>query len=287
MTRLLPLLTRSRSFPHFSPRFQNSIVGISQQHSQWTIWLLYPNISKFCWISFLASRSLHLLLWIWIRLLPSFSPLCHMRRWFCWCIVPVPLFHQFVRVIGPMDLILKLTGPQRSFILLSAAVGSVTTNTSFRPALTDNGLMEGSSRYPWVHLQQSQKLLGVEILTANNHSTLALSTLILPLVTASWWAAFGTPWCLLTKPLITTGFLVSRICRVPQFLQLSVSFVQMPVHMLGVPSAIVMPNFLGQRFGNILLTMPPTSLLRQRVASCLMASWSCTGRLWSTWPVHT
>jgi hypothetical protein len=40
-------------------------------------------------------------------------------------------------------------------------------------------------------------------------------------------------------------FLVSRICQVPQFLRLSVSFARMPVHMLGVSSAIVMPNFLG------------------------------------------
>ncbi len=79
----------------------------------------------------------------------------------------------------------------------------------------------------------------------------------------------------------------SRICRVPQFLRLSVSFAWMPVPMLCVSGAIVTPNFLGQRFGNILSTMPPTSSLRQRVASHLMASWNRTGRSCSTWPVGT
>jgi hypothetical protein len=169
--------------------------------------------------------------------------------------------------------------------VLLAAVISATTNISYRPALMANRLMEGSSRYCWVHLRQYQKLLAAAPLTTNNPSSLTLSTSILPLVTASQWEALGTPSFLLTKPLVTTGCSASRIFPVPQFLWLSVSSGQMLVLQLGVSGVIVTPTFLGQRFGNISLTMSPTLLLQQRVISHLTASWNLTGRLWSTWPI--
>ncbi len=49
----------------------------------------------------------------------------------------------------------------------------------------------------------------------------------------------------LTKQLVTTECLASRIFPVPRFLRLSVSSERMLVLMLGVSSVIVMPNFLG------------------------------------------
>ncbi len=98
---------------------------------------------------------------------------------------------------------------------LLAAVVSTTTNISYRSPLMANGLMEEGSCYCWVHLQLSQKLLAAAPLTANNHSSLTLSTSILPLVTASWWEASGTPSFLLTKPLVTTGYSASMIFLVP------------------------------------------------------------------------
>jgi hypothetical protein len=61
-----------------------------------------------------------------------------MMRWFDWCIVLVPFFHPFVHVIGPMAPTLKLTGLRRSFIVLSAAIISATTNISYRPAFMAN-----------------------------------------------------------------------------------------------------------------------------------------------------
>jgi hypothetical protein len=169
--------------------------------------------------------------------------LSSLMRWFDWCIVPVPFFHPLVHVIGATASTLKLTELRRNFIVLLAAVVSATTNISYRPALMDNGLMERSSCYCWVHLRRSRKLLAVAPLTTNNHSSLTLSTSILPLVTAFWWEASGTPSFSPTKPLVTTGCLASRTFPVSQFLWLSISSGQMLVLMLGVSGVIVTPNF--------------------------------------------
>ena len=87
----------------------------------------------------------------------------------------------------------RLTGLWRSFIALLAAPVSLIRSTSFRPALTANGLMGGSSLYRWVPIQLSQRLLMAAPSTANNLSSWILSMLTQPLKTASRWAAFDIP----------------------------------------------------------------------------------------------
>jgi hypothetical protein len=79
--------------------------------------------------------------------------------------------------------------------------------------------------------------------------------------------AFDNPSFLLIEPLITTGCLVSRICRMLQFLRLSDCFGQMQVCMLVASVVIATQNFLGQKLGNTLLIMLPTSLLPLQAAN--------------------
>jgi hypothetical protein len=121
----------------------------------------------------------------------------------------------------------------------------------------------------------------------NSLSTLTLFMLTLPLGTVSPPVVSSTLSSLSIDPLVSTGCLVSRICRAPRFSVLFVYFGQTQVLMLGVFGAIVTLNFLGRRFGNTLLTMPPTSLLRPRAVSLPTSLWSLTGKSWFTWPAPT
>ncbi len=121
----------------------------------------------------------------------------------------------------------------------------------------------------------------------NSLSTLTLFMLTLILGTVSPQVVTGTLSSSLIKPLVTTGCLVSRICRAPRFSVLFVYFGRTRVLMLGVFGAIATLNFLGRRFENTLLTMLPSSLLRPRVVSLPTASWSLTGKSWFTWPAPT
>ena len=173
-------------------------------------------------------------------------------------IVPVPFLHRFVRVIVLMAPTLKLTGLRNSFIMPSAAVVSAITSISFRPVSMVSGLMAASSQSLLVPSRRFQKLLGERPSIVNILSTLILFMLTLPLGIVSPQVASDTLLSSSIVPLVTTGCLVSRICRVLQFSVLFVSFGLTRDLMLGVFGVIATLNFLGRRFGTTLLTMLPT-----------------------------
>jgi hypothetical protein len=131
-----------------------------------------------------------------------------MTMWLGLCIVSTPIFHPFVRVIDPMAWTLKLTGLWKSFIECWFCNYK---HISFRPTLTASGLMGGSFFILWVHIRQSPRHLVAGPLTTNNLFIRTLSMSTLPLVIASWSAAFDMLVFLFAILLVTTGCLVSRI----------------------------------------------------------------------------
>jgi hypothetical protein len=188
----------------------------------------------------------------------GFYRLSRRRMSFGLFIVPVLLLHRFVRVIVLMAPTLKLTGLQKSFIVPSAVVVSAITSISFRPASMVSGWLAASSRSLLVPLRRFRKLLGERPSIMHSLSTLMLFMLTLPLGIVSPQVVSDTLSSSLIVPLVTTGFLVSRICQVCQFSVLFISFGLTRDLMLGVFGAIATLNFLGRRFGSTLLTMLPT-----------------------------
>ena len=126
--------------PTFVSPVLKQFFGLSQKHSWWTVWISYPIISESCWISFLASRSLCLLLSVCVQLLPSFSsPLSHMAE------EVVQLVHHPGLALPPghpcdwsNGFNTRTLWTSEELHMLLAAIGSTTTNISFRPALMAN-----------------------------------------------------------------------------------------------------------------------------------------------------
>jgi len=89
-------------------------------------------------------------------LLPYFLR-CHVMISPIWFFMRDLPFLPFAPVIELTDQTWRPIGHRRNFIVLWGAAGSGTTNTFFKPALTDNGLMVGSFHWLLALMQQSRR----------------------------------------------------------------------------------------------------------------------------------